>query len=109
MSPTPKLADALRHLSRATNGRLTRAHRGFGFTGVTNSPLITRRTGNALVCAGLADYNDRILPSTITLTEKGQIVALALAPQPMPTGASVDHTPSASLRPHVGMAALEAA
>lgn len=109
MSPTPKLADALRHLSRAPNGRLTRAHRGFGFTGVTNSPLITRRTGNALVCAGLADYNDRILTSAITLTEKGQIVALTLAQMPILTGAHVDHTPSASLRPHVGVAALETA
>lgn len=78
MTPTPKLADALRHLSLATNGRLTRARGGFGFAGTSKTALITRRTGNALVCAGWADYNDRILPSAITLTEKGQAIAATL-------------------------------
>lgn len=111
MSLTPKLADALRHLSRANNGRIGRAHRGFGFTGITNSPLITRRTANALVCAGLADYNDRFLPSAITLTEKGQIVALTLPPEPIATGvvADVDRTPTAAPCASFGMPARVAA
>ncbi len=71
MQITPKLADALQHLLAAPAHRITRCHKGFGRTDVTNAPAITRRTANALVCAGLADFNDRILPSHITLTAKG--------------------------------------
>ncbi len=89
MTITPNLSDALRALSRAPNGRLTRAHRGFGHTGITNAPLITRRTANALVCAGLADFNDRFLPSSLTLTEKGQVMAGTLPMDPLSTGAAV--------------------
>ncbi len=85
MNMTPKLSDALRHLVNAPSGRICRAHKGFGFTGTTNAPLITRRTANALVCAQLADYNDRWLPSCITLTDKGRIMARTLPP-----GTSVD-------------------
>lgn len=79
MHITPKVAVALQHLHAAPGYRITRCHKGFGRSATPNAPLITRRTANMLVCASLADFNDRFLPSDIALTEKGLAAAQTLA------------------------------
>lgn len=71
MHMTPKIADALQALQAAPHHRLGRCQKGFGKIHGSLAPTITRRTGNQLVNAGLADYNDRLIPSAITLTAKG--------------------------------------
>ncbi len=79
MHITPKLGEGLAALLAAPGQCLTRRQNGFGKTGAGLAPAITRRMGNQLVNAGLADYNDRLIPSAITLSEKGISMARAHA------------------------------
>ena len=76
MQITPKLGEALQLAVSASSCTLTRCGRGFHDSRTrldTSSPygIVTRRTANQLANAGLATYNDRTVPSAITLTAKG--------------------------------------
>lgn len=78
---TPKIGDALIVALEAPGNTLTRCAGGFRDPAAHLYPegrqdIVTRRTGNALVNAGLADYNDRRIPSSMTLTRKGFDIAL---------------------------------
>lgn len=79
---TPKLGEALL-IALDAGHTLVRCASGFHDHGAQfhaeyegRIPSITRRTANTLVNAGLADYNDRQLPSSLTLTPKGLEIAL---------------------------------
>ena len=77
MDITPKLREALQCAASAPNATLVRCCKGFRPAGqFASRPVVTRRTANTLVNAGLADYNDRQLPSSLTLTPKGLEIAL---------------------------------
>ena len=85
MEITPKLGEALLIALNAGH-TLVRCAGGFHDAGARHYPeyegripSITRRTANTLVNAGLADYNDRQIPSSLTLTPKGLQIALAHA------------------------------
>lgn len=80
---TPKLGEALQ-IALDAGHTLVRCANGFHDHGAQfhaeykgRIPSITRRTANTLVNAGLADYNDRKIPSSLTLTPKGLETALA--------------------------------
>lgn len=66
---TEKFGDALLLALRAPGHRLIRCSKGFREPG--NWPVVTRRTANAVVNANLGDFNDRTLPSALTLNAKG--------------------------------------
>lgn len=69
---TEKFGDALLLALSAPHHRLTRCCKGFRPAGQHGEPpVVTRRTANALVNANLGDYNDRTIPSAMTLTAKG--------------------------------------
>lgn len=82
---TEKFGDALLLALRAPGHRLIRCSKGFREPG--NWPVVTRRTANAVVNANLGDFNDRTLPSAITLTPKGVAVAQEFAAQTVPAAA----------------------
>jgi hypothetical protein len=72
MELTPKLREALQCAAAAPNATLVRGCKGFRPTGqIAERQVVTRRTANALVNAMLASFNDRTLPSAITLTPRG--------------------------------------
>lgn len=72
---TPKPQEALLLAYAATNHTLHRC-RGGWFNRSSNpapqaSEVVTTRTANTLVDMGLADYDDAMLPSALTLTSHG--------------------------------------
>ena len=72
---TPKPQEALLLASAATNHTLHRC-RGGWFNRSCNpaaqaSEVVTTRTANTLVDMGLAEYDDAMLPSALTLTSHG--------------------------------------
>lgn len=72
---TPKPQEALLLAFAATNHTLHRC-RGGWFNRSSNpaaqaSEVVTTRTANTLVDMGLADYDDPMLPSALTLTIRG--------------------------------------
>ena len=76
MELTPKLREALRCAASAPNATLVRCCKGFRPAGTFAArPVVTRRTANALVNAMLADFNDRTLPSAVTLNPRGLALA----------------------------------
>lgn len=78
MKLTPKLREALQCAASAADHTLVRCCKGFRPKGqFTARPPVTRRTANELVNAMLADFNDRAIPSALTLTPRG--IALASA------------------------------
>jgi hypothetical protein len=80
MDITPKLREALQLAAAAPQHRLVRCCKGFRAAGTfASSPAVTRRTANDLVNAMLADFNDRTLPSCVTLTPRGLKLAQAAA------------------------------
>lgn len=79
MQLTPKLREALQIASTAPNHTLTRCCKGFRPAQTFGPPAVTRRTANSLVNAMLANYNNRTLPSALTLTRKGIEAAKAAA------------------------------
>jgi hypothetical protein len=80
MQLTPKLREALQLAASAPDHRLVRCCKGFRPAGTFGSqPLVTRRTANSLVNACLANFNDRALPSAVTLTPRGLELAQAAA------------------------------
>lgn len=79
MQLTPKLREALRIAAAAPGHTMTRCCKGFRPARSFGPVAITRRTANSLVNACLADYDDRTLPSALTLTPRGVEVAKASA------------------------------
>jgi len=78
MQLTPKLREALQLAASAPQHRLVRCHKGFRPAGIhSTQPAVTRRTANQLVNAMLANFNDRTLPSAVTLTARGLELATA--------------------------------
>lgn len=78
---TEKFGDALLLALHAPGHCLTRCRNGFHTPRqVCEVTHVTRRTANAIVNAGLATYNDRIVPSAMTLTTAGVARAQAIAP-----------------------------
>lgn len=72
---TPKPQEALLLAFAATNHTLHRC-RGGWFNRSSNpapqtSEVVTTRTANTLVDMGLAEYDDAMLPSALTLTSHG--------------------------------------
>lgn len=85
MDITPKLGGALLLALIAPGHCLTRCRDGFRDR--DHAWVVTRRTANTLVETNLADYNDRTLPSALTLTPKGVAVAQEFAAQTVPVAA----------------------
>jgi len=80
MDITPKLREALQCAATAPNATLVRCCKGFRPAGqFASRPVVTRRTANTLVNAMLASFNDRTLPSALTLTPRGLELAKAAA------------------------------
>ena len=81
MHITPKLGAALIVALESPGCTLTRCVGGFRdprghLYPAGRQEVVTRRTANALSNAMLAEFNDRTVPSAITLTDKGVDVAL---------------------------------
>lgn len=82
MHMTPKLTEAVQLAAAAPAHTLVRCREGFRMPRSTGSHAsITRRTANVLVNAQLADFNERMVPSSLTLTPQGIALALSIAPQ----------------------------
>jgi hypothetical protein len=80
MDITPKLREALQCAATAPNATLVRCCKGFRPAGqFASRPVVTRRTANTLVNAMLASFNDRTLPSALTLTPRCLELAKAAA------------------------------
>lgn len=82
---TPKPQEALLLAHGAANHTLNRC-RGGWFNRSSNpapqaSEVVTTRTANTLVDMGLAEYDDAMLPSALTLTPAG--ISEAARAQPM--------------------------
>ncbi|MFN3310119.1 MAG: hypothetical protein ACK40R_00235 [Thermomonas sp.] len=85
MALTPKPHEALLLAHGATGHGLQRCRGGWCDKARPGTPVVTTRTANTLVDMGLADYDDAMLPSTLTLTAYG--VSTAQAAQQMPVAA----------------------
>ena len=72
---TPKLQQALLLAFTATNHTLNRCRGGWYDRSHNTAPqaseVVTTRTANTLVEMGLAEYDDAMLPSALTLTSHG--------------------------------------
>lgn len=80
MQLTPKIREALLLAASAPKHQLVRCHQGFRPSGVRSSQAaVSRRTANQLVNGMLADFNDRTLPSCVTLTQRGLELAKVAA------------------------------
>lgn len=80
---TPKLQQALLLTFSAANHTLNRCRAGWydrrRGAAPQESEVVTTRTANALVDMGLADYDDAMLPSALTLTAHGADQAARIA------------------------------
>lgn len=84
MPTMPKSREALQAALRAPDHTLTRCCGGFFDASKAGTPharatIVTRRTANDLHNAMLAEFNDRDVPSALTLTARGVAEARALA------------------------------
>lgn len=72
MALTPKLEEGLQLAFHAPGVTLKRGRAGFfNEAQGPDSPAVTIRTANTLVDMGMAEFNDPIVPSSLTLTPYG--------------------------------------